>query len=297
MKMLKQLIVPIKKFSKGMLALMTANALVILSVFIFDSCKKSEYEKSPGKKANDNFISSLQANKKTLSSVAFRVDSKQNKIGKKNVMARYADPAPTPDEVPVYIQFPADESNQTNAPFQKPETMEELVELIHSTDAIIQYEPTSTNSGNQINLPIETIRTSLNPLIQESKQYLYAKGFTEQDIQQMIKDENAEETDLVPFVIALSEIESSQMVAVTNNYSKLLPFNSAYAKLQWSDVGTCAMKAIGADILAGLYQSSASVWSVAVLKKAFGTVAKKMVGPVGAAIAAIEFGWCLWSNS
>ena len=89
---------------------------------------------------------------------------------------------------------------------------------MHETNAILQYETTPTNEDYQINLPIETITNSLNPLVLESKQYLYTKGFSEQDIQQMIAEENAEEVDLIPFVMALTQTESNQTVAA-NSFS------------------------------------------------------------------------------
>lgn len=66
--------------------------------------------------------------------------------------------------------------------------------------------------------------------------------------------------------------------------------------MNWSPVGECALKAAGADILYALYQSTASVWTMAAIRTAFGTVAKKVLGPVGVTIAAIEFGWCIWNN-
>ncbi len=293
--MLKGLIVPIKKFSKGMLALMTVNFLVILSVFIFDSCKKTEYENSSAKEANNRFMSALQTNKKAISSISFSGNSKIGKPLMQNVAARYADPAPVPEEVTGYIQFPSDESTPTPTSFQEPETMEELVDLIHNTNAVLQYEPTPTNSDYQINLPVETIINTLNPLVIESKQYLYSKGLTEQDIQQMIQEENAAETDLIPLVMTLTAYENTQTVA--RNYLELLPINSAYAKLSWSDVGSCAMEAVGADALYALSQSTASVWSVAVIKSVFKKTVSKMLGPVGTAIAVGEFGWCLWRKS
>jgi len=288
MKILNQILQPVKKFSKGMFALLTLNLLVVLCVFIFDSCKKAAYERSDAKQANEKFTAALEKNKKSLAAISFA------KQGSHGTIARSA--APPSDELTVYVQFPDEVTPEENTLLQNTNSMQAVVDLIHETDAIIQYEPTPTNTDYQINLPIETITNSLNPLVQESKQYLYSKGFSEQEIQQMIIEENAEDYDLIPLVMSLTQIENSQQVA--RNYFNLLPLRSSYAKeLTWSDVGACAMEAVGADILYALTQSTASTWSKAAIKKAFGTVAKKVLGPVGVAVAVVEFGWCLWRKS
>lgn len=285
MKILNQILHPVKKFSKGMLALLTLNLIVVLSVFIFDSCKKAAYENSDAKQANTKFLTALEKNKKSITSVSF------SKKANHNTMARSV--APASDEIAVYVQFPTQEvTDQAYSLYQNTESMQGIVDLVHEADAVIQYESTPTNSNYQINVPIETIVNSLNPLVQESKQYLYTKGFSEQDIQQMIAEENAEEIDLIPFVMALTRAENTQAVA-RNNYSGFF-VNSAYARaITWSDAGACAVAALLGDFAGFAYGSSATVWSMAAMKTAFKSIAKKMFGPVGVAIAVAEFGICL----
>jgi hypothetical protein len=64
----------------------------------------------------------------------------------------------------------------------------------------------------------------------------------------------------------------------------------------WDDFIECGAIAIGADAIYALSQSTASTWSWAVIKKAFKTVAKKMLGPIGVAIAVISFTTCMISH-
>lgn len=232
-----------------MLALLTLNLLVVLCVFIFDSCEKAAYEKSDAKQANVKFTSALESNKKRIEGISF------SKTGSKNTIARSV--APASDELTVYVQFPEEVTQEDYTLFQNTTSMQAMVDLIHETDAVIQYEPTSGNTDYQINVPVETIVSSLNPLVQESKEYLYTKGFTEQDIQQMIAEENAEEVDLIPFVMALTHAENTQSVAI--NYSGFL-FPSAHArKITWSDAGACAVAALLGDFAGFAYGSSASM--------------------------------------
>lgn len=283
--MLNQILQPVKKFSKGMLALLTFNLFVVLCIFIFDSCKKAAYEKSDAKQANAKFIAALETNKKSIASVSFGSRSSSST----GTTARMV--APTSEEVTIYVQFPNEVDSETSSLFQSANSVQGLVELIHEADAIIQYEPTATNSDYQINVPIETIVTALNPLVQESKQYLYSKGFTELEIQQMIAEESAEETDLIPFVMALTQVENSQPVA--RNYLNFF-VNSANARaITWSDAGACAVAALLGDFAGFAYGSTASVWSISAMKTAFKSIAKKALGPVGVAIAVAEFGICL----
>lgn len=282
---LQSILRPLKKFSKGMFTILTINLFVVLCVFIFDSCTKVAYEKSNAKTAKSKFISALETNKKNIASVAF--GSQLNTSFKTNAQIE----GQTAEELTVYVQFPDEVNSEARSLFQNTNSVQGLVNLIHGADAIIQYEPTATNTEYQINVPIETIITALNPLVQESKQYLYSKGFTEQDIQQMIAEEGAEETDLIPFVMALTQVENSPEVA--KNYLDFF-VNSANAReITWSDAGACAVAALLGDFAGFAYGSSATVWSISAMKTAFKSIAKKALGPVGVAIAVAEFGICL----
>ena len=160
------------------------------------------------KQANTKFIKALEINKKSISAITF---TKKNTIKSDGTIQRIISPAS--NEVAVYVQFPEKVTTEEYSLFENTNTLQDIVDLMHETNAILQYETTPTNEDYQINLPIETITNSLNPLVLESKQYLYTKGFSEQDIQQMIAEENAEEVDLIPFVMALTQTESNQTVA------------------------------------------------------------------------------------
>ncbi|MCF3108077.1 hypothetical protein LL912_04740 [Niabella sp. CC-SYL272] len=167
--------------------------------------------------------------------------------------------------------------------------------MVYNTDAIIQYEPTSTNYENQINIPVTTLLAALAPLILEARQYLYAKGFTEQDIQDMLIEANGREEDLVPFVMTLTDIEQKQQESsnVVKSYLNFFTNTASAKELQGSDYVKCAMTAIGADFLWALGQSTAFAWTVATMKTAFKKVASKFLGPIGVAIAVVSFGVCI----
>lgn len=58
----------------------------------------------------------------------------------------------------------------------------------------------------------------------------------------------------------------------------------------------CGIIAIGADALWALGGSSASAWTAAAMTRAFSTIAKRFLGPVGVAIAVVTFGVCMASQ-
>ncbi len=282
-KILTNILLPFQKFSKGMLVILTFNLLLVLSVFIFDSCRKASYEKSGEGLANARFVAALEKNKSTIGNISFSASKN------KTTVARAV--APPDDELIVYMQFPDAVNPETETVFQNIHSMDGLVDLIHEAKATLQYEPNSTNTDYPLSLPLETITNSLAPLIIESKEYLYSKGFTEQDIQQMIAEEGAAEIDLIPFVMALTSVENMQ--PTVKRRSGFLVNSLAARTITWSDAAACAVAALLGDFAGFAYGSTASVWSVGAMKAAFKAVAKKALGPVGVAIAVAEFGLCL----
>ena len=118
----------------------------------------------------------------------------------------------------------------------------------------------------------------------------------------MIIEEQGTEEDLVLLVMSMIEIEnqqSSNNPLSFNDFSSLF-FNSAYAQnaeLTAAEVGYCAAVALGADALWALGGSSASAWSISAIKRAFGAVAKRFLGPIGVAIAVVSFGICIYDAS
>ena len=282
MKKLNSIFYPIIKFSKGILALVAINILIVISVFIFNSCKKTEFENSDNGKANLKFRESLTSNKQFIASISFE----NEKINLSSEQLRIS--SPYIESKKVYIAFSDEVTPEIESAFNNTKSIQDLANLIEYTDAIIQDEPNGNSINYPIVVPIEKVADSLNPLVIESKEYLYSKGFSENAIQQMLTENNGTELDLIPFVIALTEIEKNQSTFATNNLNLFI--GSTYAMNEYVK---CAMVAIGADVLWALGGSQASAWSMTMMTKAFGAVAKRFLGPIGVAIAVVSFGLCI----
>lgn len=256
-------------------------ALMICFIsFLGVSCQHEVEENytSEFNETEDQFILKLNGNITSfMNSAIVSSDSVKNQITKSIT---------TPHNVPIrelYIDL-----SVTDEPIvlDSIKTPLQILNLVKKTGAEISLIDDGTFT-HSLSISEEESLLALNPLIQESKIYLYNKGFTESEIQQMLKENDVDESALVPFVLLLTEEEEYQK-SILLDPSSLMTRN-----VDLNRAGRCAINALF-DALAGFAQSTAKTWSKAVLKTVFKTVATKMVGPVGVAIAVIDFSLCYW---
>jgi len=74
------------------------------------------------------------------------------------------------------LEFPEEVTPEIESSFYNTNTIQDLSNLLQLTDATIQDEPTINNVNYSIEVPVDQIVKSLNPLVGEAKQYLYSKG-------------------------------------------------------------------------------------------------------------------------
>ena len=70
-------------------------------------------------------------------------------------------------------------------------------------------------------------------------------------------------------------------------------YQAEATKRIFRDVKDCVLEALGADFAGFGFCSTAAQWTKATIKRVFKNIAKKALGPVGAAIAVGEFIFCL----
>jgi len=160
--------------------------------------------------------------------------------------------------------------------------------LILTTD--IQYLiDKNLTEMHKYTLPVEPIKTALEPSIESAKTYLKSKGFSDLEIIQMVTEAGGDELDLVPLVMHMLSFEKAD-----SQFSSIPVFlvSNAYAQ-STDDIIRCGSVAIGADILWALGTSDKDKWSKKAIKKAFKEVAKKALGPIGVAISVVTFSVCL----
>lgn len=247
------LILGSKKFAKGMFALFCMKILLIGTVAIIQACSADESDFDKGKIDGLKFKNALNLSVNGIEKIIANADKE-----------KYAQERLTVNNgIKCYTGL----NNYGNT-----------VELCYSTSQENEFEQ------------------ELQPALTEAKNYLYSKGFTNNEISQMIASENGHELDLIPLVMTMVELEGNSIASTNLNLSSFFGY-SAFAQsapeLTSGEIGWCALAAIGADILIQLGNSSASSWSKSAIKKAFGAVAKRALGPIGVAIAVVSFGICI----
>lgn len=282
------------------LGIMFAALLVVSGIcLIFEACQNDDILtlKEAGIKLTESekFLYNLDDNLTNF------MDASLFYTGANN--SRFHDFPGTQDSL--YIGFPKDsiptgkDPDPGNMGYHGPVmTPAELIALIHNTGCTIKREKTS-DDDELLLLSDEECTEALSPVIMECKHYLCAKGFTLNDIDDMLEENNATESDLVPFVLALAEREENQEEFTLSLNSTFNPLSllsvSAYA-LDQEDMEKafgCALQVIGIDILRDLSTIPPSKWTKALLKKVFKKTITRMVGPAGAVLAVIEFSICM----
>ncbi len=285
MKNIHSILYSFKIFSKGMFLLFSINLLIVSFVFVFDSCKKYISANSPNGIFKNRFLKSIELNKVNIGSIPFIVNTG---IHTSIFSTTQQSGNQINDNETIYLNFPI--VNNSNNFLYNITSIKELSNLINSSNTVVQYEPNANNINNQLHIPIELIVSSLSPLIIESKEYLHNKGFSDQEIRNMLEEENGKDEDLILFVMSLIQAETNPPISYNLNP---LFINAVQAKLDANDYIRCAVISIGADVLWSLGTSNSSKWTKVAMKKAFGIVAKKMLGPIGVGIAVVSFSICL----
>lgn len=275
---------------------MSAMTLIgsVAGTFLNSCADRDSQEISDAKNAQE-FLGAFRANSTDFMTSDIKSDGLSTKVG--NTRAIHS---PEKNDVALYITV-TDDPGMSTKEFERKlddvECIKDILVLAEETGMEISTKHIA-NSDYTIQISEAKAKQSLDPLVTQSKQYLYSKGFTEQEIQEMLKENNADETELVRFVVGITALENS-----AQNTASLLNRNSfgsfglfatpAYAQ-SIEQVGDCALKALGADFLFGAGGSTIKTWGKAALKKAFKSVAQKMLGPVGVAIAVGTFVYCMW---
>ena len=195
------------------------------------------------------------------------------------------------DEVAIRVVLPVDEpySSEFTPQIGSLHTLGDLVQIASDYAASLVID--DRKSAGSLMVSKSRVKNSLMTMISQSKYYLINQfGFDESEIVEMLDVENADESVLVPFVLAIIEHDNSfYLTSIQPGFSLFTPAMA----VEWQQVGHCALRAIGADIFFGLGTSMCKTWGKKAIKTAFKTAAKRIVGPVGVAIAVIEFSLCM----
>lgn len=261
------------KYLKGLFAVTLLWLFAATGIFIFDSCKKTKYENSKYGEAARKFNNALDESKVKIGSIALASNN--------NTYSRTSENTGS-----YYLDFPTGTSPEIITDFSSNVTIASLSNILTNYGVTID-DSTNINADLIIQVPEEPIRQALQPLVGEAKNYLMAKGATDQQIMDMLQEEGAEEIDLIPFVKVLTSIEQDQYTVRKFNFPFIHEANALPHFVE------CGIQALGGDAAYALAHSGASSWTWATMKSVFKSVAKRFLGPIGVAIAVVTFTVCM----
>lgn len=173
-------------------------------------------------------------------------------------------------------------------------TLADFAESMQSVDATLS----TFNDGTAVDSVLVSeaeAREKLAPMVRQAWKYLRGKGMTTAEIRGMLAANDADETELVPLMLALMESEGGferRIVAysppVANTHQP-----AQDRQLDLERVGKCALQAIGVDAAFELLGAGVRKFSKELAVKLFACVAGKYAGPVTVIIMVADFALCL----
>lgn len=278
----------------------TSTMFMVSGCVLLSSCSESE----PGQKEMANsqdgaYLNGVRSIYRGMMDLDLRPTASAKAAGRKEV----APSRNRTDSVPVYLEIPDDYSEEEKVKIERHltevVTTRDLIEMAELACVKLTTDSTRSHDG-QIVLSELKAREAIAPLVAASREYLRGKGFSDVEIEEMLEENGVDESELVRLVLYVSTDENaSDETASVNSSSGIFSLLStpAYAAT-WQNVaaqaGSCAFRALVADLEGMAFASAGKVWSKAAMRIAFKSIAKKALGPVGVAIAVGEFGYCMW---
>lgn len=174
-------------------------------------------------------------------------------------------------------------------------TPRQLMDFARRTGAQLTLEHYGTHDF-VIEVDEADCREALTPMIEVSKNYLIDKGFTPDEINQLLIEAGCEDYDIISLVIAASAIEGlREEDPFTLNLDNSLITSTDGAEFDPQTIERalwCLGVVVGIDTLQSL---SGKALTKAALKVAVKTTLRAYMGAVGAMLAMAEWSACYWS--
>lgn len=291
-----------KKIIKGTIAIFAIKLIVITGVFTFQSCDTNDDNSVLVEVAKDNFLNSLKISQEKIKSVP--VINSKSLIGPKgdNYISSARDMQGATETLCLMSleEFTDDIVDDIN-------NLSDLIETKTNHNLLVAFNGTSDTSTNSnynpddclgvFTLPQQPVSDALDPVVQNSINYLHAIGFTDQEINLMLSENNGQLEDLIPTIMLVEAyVDGSSENSTTFVNHFFYTMNAQEQTGFWQQAGNCAMTALGIDLvtsLASMQGSKNDAWKKKAVKKLIGKVASRMMGPIGVAIAIVSFGICM----
>ncbi|MCL2683537.1 MAG: hypothetical protein FWE63_08705 [Bacteroidales bacterium] len=162
------------------------TALFILGATLFNSCTKVEVENVFD--AEKQFLSALNLYTDNFMATPVNSTRVQRAEGSSNFET-------------IYLNVFSEVTLALLSEFENIRTMQDVSNFIDRTGASIEYTVTETNARFQLDVYASDIETALNSMVSEAKQYLYAIGLKEHEIQEMLINKDLPELAVISIAI------------------------------------------------------------------------------------------------
>ncbi|AXG68194.1 hypothetical protein KORDIASMS9_00384 [Kordia sp. SMS9] len=312
----------IKRIGKGLFAIFVMKVVLVCGVLVFQACQtdsNSDLNYETSEEIKNNFLDALKITSNNLSSVP--ISPIPSKLPTENgaIVKRDGDTTNTGSnvETQTFCLMHYDASSTSQAVDDIVNSINSVGDLMNArtqhgvtTQFDLTYNPSdTTDTGNNqdpnsfdpndclsiFELPVQPVIDAMIPAIVEAKNYFYSKGFSDNEITEILDGE--EEYNLVPLVTALIAQEDITNSNVSIDYMHLFGF-SVYAQDSESVSGRmydCLMRSLGVTALQeAMQQGLKSTAGKRALKKAIRKIAAKTLSWIGAAWAVFEFVSCMF---
>ncbi|MCK8479196.1 hypothetical protein [Psychroserpens algicola] len=297
----------LKKIVKGTIAIFVIKLVIVGGLFIFQSCQSEAQDSGIIAESMNNFKSALKHSQKNLKDISI-VNSITTTKGNSNLAKNLEEYQGETYTVCVM----AFDENTANSAEEIIENIENIGDLIDSRDmnqlVIGEYDTVDDNSTTDetdstenfnydncvatFELPIQPVLDALDPVTLAAKQFFYDKGFTEDDIIEMLDGEHP--STLVPIVmnVAYSESENQASIDFLSIFSQ-----NAHA-YTFNGARECFLEATGIAAGVALVAAlTAETMDKKLVKKLIKSAVKKIgartLGGIGLALIAIDFAICM----
>ena len=180
-------------------------------------------------------------------------------------------------------------TEQTQNQIIKDACISDMTDLVHQLQVVANDIQTGTRTATESTGEAELL---VDQLSGETRTYLEATGWTQDDLAEM---------DSVEGIDEVYALYATELVAANGGLTDgIIPIPGptdgttiTTNSLTWGEVGQCALSALGVDFVYGSGAAGAAGWTIAAIKVAFKAVAKTMLGPIGVGLAVGWFAGCL----
>lgn len=288
------------KISKRPLVFVVLTALSVTAVIV-ESCKTNDLNTAENSKKGYAFLENINMDIPRLKTVKIVVPPTRAMTDSADILAD--------DEIWIYFDRPeaasvpppgggpgGGDTGAGDPTMPLPQTTTDLLDMASGFGSDLSFVQDGTyNDSTKVS--VSEAREALQPMIDNSRNYLVTCGMSQLEITQAIMESGEDETLIIPVATALASQDAASPTIPNPNPMAMLKFDPlsghAYAASTWTRALECAMQSLGLDLINALSGVPIHKITKPILKRAIKVVAARAFGPVGVLIVMVEFGYCM----